>query len=206
MTRIKKKLIVFKEHFKIRHSLKTNHIVCFGKCIKEISKNAQIKIDGILNFNRPWTANLFGRFEIGHIFFEKGSKINIEENCIFRSGCKLEVFKDAQLIIGKNVKVNLNTTLYCRKKVTIGNDSIISENVVIRDSDIHHINGKENSKEIFIGNNVWIGTNVIILKGVTIGDGSVIAAGSVIVKDVPPNCIVGGNPQRIIQNDISWFH
>lgn len=49
-----------------------------------------------------------------------------------------------------------------------------------------------------IGSNVFIGMKSIILKGVTIGSNVVIGAGSLINKDVPDNCVVAGNPQRII--------
>lgn len=51
---------------------------------------------------------------------------------------------------------------------------------------------------VHIGSNVFIGMNATILKGVTIGDNVVIGANSLINKDVPSNCVVAGNPQRII--------
>jgi len=44
----------------------------------------------------------------------------------------------------------------------------------------------------------------MILKGVTIGDNSIIAAGSVVTKDVPNNCLVAGNPAKIIKENIDW--
>lgn len=50
-----------------------------------------------------------------------------------------------------------------------------------------------------IGNNVSIGANVNILGDITIGDNVIIGAGSVVVKDIPNNCIVAGNPARIIK-------
>ena len=51
-----------------------------------------------------------------------------------------------------------------------------------------------------IGNNVSIGANVVIIGGVNIGDNVIVGAGSVVVKDVPSDCIVAGNPARIIRN------
>ena len=39
----------------------------------------------------------------------------------------------------------------------------------------------------------------MIGKGVTIGKNSIVAAGAVVVKDVPDNVIVGGNPANIIK-------
>lgn len=37
------------------------------------------------------------------------------------------------------------------------------------------------------------------MPGVHIGDGAIIAAYSVVVKDVPPYCLAGGNPAKIIK-------
>lgn len=50
-----------------------------------------------------------------------------------------------------------------------------------------------------IGNDVWIGENVTILPGVNIGDGVIIGKHSVVTKDIPPYCIVGGNPAKFIK-------
>lgn len=50
-----------------------------------------------------------------------------------------------------------------------------------------------------IGNNVSIGANVTIIGKITIGDNVTIGAGSVVVKNVPDNCVVVGNPARIIR-------
>lgn len=51
-----------------------------------------------------------------------------------------------------------------------------------------------------IGNNVSLGANVVIIGGVIVGDNVTVGAGSVVVKDVSSNCIVAGNPARIIKN------
>lgn len=50
-----------------------------------------------------------------------------------------------------------------------------------------------------IGDNVSIGANVNIMGDITIGNNVEIGAGSVVVKDVPDNCVVAGNPARIIR-------
>ena len=57
-------------------------------------------------------------------------------------------------------------------------------------------------KRVVIGKDVWIGANAIILPGVTIGDGCVIGAGSVVTTDLPPHCVVVGNPARVIKTII----
>lgn len=48
---------------------------------------------------------------------------------------------------------------------------------------------------------MWIGDKATILPGVTIGDGAVIAANAVVTKDVPPHCVAGGNPARILKKN-----
>lgn len=51
----------------------------------------------------------------------------------------------------------------------------------------------------WIGRNVDFGANVTCIGSITIGDNAVIAAGAVVVKDVPANAIVGGNPAKILK-------
>ena len=57
-------------------------------------------------------------------------------------------------------------------------------------------------KDIIIGDYVWIGDNVFIDAGVKIGSNSVIGANAVVVKDVPPNSVVGGVPAKILYREV----
>jgi acetyltransferase-like isoleucine patch superfamily enzyme len=56
--------------------------------------------------------------------------------------------------------------------------------------------------DTYVGENCFIGARSIILPGVRVGDGSIVAAGSVVTMDIPPGCIVGGNPARILKSGI----
>ena len=58
-------------------------------------------------------------------------------------------------------------------------------------------------KKTSIGKQCFIGARAIILPGVSIGDHVIVGAGSVVTKDVPPNCIVAGNPAKIIKEHIT---
>lgn len=49
-----------------------------------------------------------------------------------------------------------------------------------------------------IGNNVFIGMKTTILKGVHIGNNVIIGANSLVNKDIPDNCVVAGNPAKVI--------
>lgn len=44
-----------------------------------------------------------------------------------------------------------------------------------------------------------LGANVNIIGDIKIGDNVIIGAGSVVVRDVPDNCVVAGNPAKIIK-------
>ena len=50
-----------------------------------------------------------------------------------------------------------------------------------------------------IGNNVSIYTGAIVYGGIHIGNNVKIAAGSVVFNDVPDNCIMAGNPAKIVK-------
>lgn len=54
--------------------------------------------------------------------------------------------------------------------------------------------------KVVIGDWVYVGNNSLIMPGVTIGSHCLIAAGSVVTKSVPDNCVVGGNPAKIISS------
>lgn len=53
--------------------------------------------------------------------------------------------------------------------------------------------------DVIIEEDVWIGSNVTILAGVTVGRGVTVAAGAVVSKSIPPYCICGGVPAKVIK-------
>lgn len=50
-----------------------------------------------------------------------------------------------------------------------------------------------------IGRNVIVGYRALILPGVSIGDYCTVGAGSVVTKSIPPYCIIGGVPAKVIK-------
>lgn len=107
------------------------------------------------------------------------------------------------ITLGKNVFINAGCKFQDQGGITIGDNVLIGHNVVI--ATLNHDFNPENRaamypQKVTIGNNVWIGSNSTILPGVTVGDGAIIGAGSVVTKEVPSNCIVAGNPAKVIRN------
>ena len=184
----------------------TRNIQFYKPISCSISKSAKISVGngGKLAINirsQSMMKNLSGAY----LTLADGSELNIYQSFDVFSGCTIGVLKDAKLSIGSGY-MNYNSKIYCFDEINIGYDVIISEGVIIRDSDNHQIlDGKHvKSKPINIGNHVWIGLNAVILKGVTIGDGAIVAAGAVVTKDVPSHSLVGGVPARIIKNYVKW--
>lgn len=70
----------------------------------------------------------------------------------------------------------------CRQCTTIGNKQ----------------DNKPNERPT-IGDNVTLGANVVIIGNIHIGNNVIVGAGSVVVKDVPDNCVVAGNPAKVIR-------
>lgn len=159
----------------------------------------------------------FNKFPIIHCTRKSsiyiGSNVKINSNNYhyhtnMSSRVKLMADREGAIIkIGDNSRIH-GTCIHARRNIQIGKNCLIAANSQIFDCNGHdlafnnveeRINSTGPAKEIIINDNVWIGINTIILPGVTIGRGSIIAAGSVVVKDIPPMCLAGGNPARVIK-------
>jgi acetyltransferase-like isoleucine patch superfamily enzyme len=130
------------------------------------------------------------------------------------AGCSFALGANGSAVVGDFTLLN-GALIMAEERIEIGSHCLISWNVGIADSDFHPLEPaqrlidahalapfykdrpsrpKLETRPVRIADNVWIGMNAIILKGVTIGENSVVAAGAVVVKSVPANTIVAGNP------------
>lgn len=119
-------------------------------------------------------------------------------------GSFVEIQKDAA--IGKKCKISSHT--FICSGVNIGDKCFIGHGVMfINDLYPRSVNEDGELKTdkdwspipTIIEDRVSIGSNATILCGITIGEGSIIGAGSVVTKDIPPGCIVAGNPAKILR-------
>ncbi len=116
--------------------------------------------------------------------------------------------------IGDHVGIS-GATIYARKGIYIGDNTCVGANCKIMDSDFHPLDyetrneqlrdpkGAERDvvpcREVRIGRNCFIGCNTIILKGTVLGDGCVVGAGAVVSGEFEDNCVLAGNPARVIR-------
>jgi acetyltransferase-like isoleucine patch superfamily enzyme len=160
--------------------------------------------------------NLFG---VPVIFKKSGSVLKIGDNCSIKSSFLSNLIglsqrtiivtrtKEARIEIGDNVGIS-GATIYARKGIFIGDNTLIGGNVKILDNDFHPLEIEARnrddknmikSKEVFIGKNCFIGCNALILKGTRIGDGSIVGAGSVVSGQFANNVMIAGNPAKVIK-------
>jgi acetyltransferase-like isoleucine patch superfamily enzyme len=165
-----------------------------------------------------------------HVFVEKrkleeqGSTFG--NNLYIDPSVKIRIHKKAKLVIGDNVKILNDSWLIADEgdELLIGNDTFISQNVVISGSvkighntliagyvsiiDANHnfsdVNKNideqgGNKADILIGNDIWIGTHSVVLQGVVIGSHSVIGANSTVTNNIEEYSIAIGSPAKTIK-------
>lgn len=127
-----------------------------------------------------------------------------------RIGCGAKLFVDGKLELGDQFDASSNFILFCDESIRIGAENQLSWNVTLMDSDRHPIRDMEGHvvnppAPITIGDRNWIGCDCLLLKGVAIGNGCVVAAGALVNRPhAGSHMIIGGQPARILKENVTW--
>ena len=140
----------------------------------------------------------FPSYTLRHWFLKKlhlkiGNNSNVLRN--------VKIITPQNIEIGNNCVINPNVLLDGRGgKIIIKNNVDIAREVNIwtLEHDPHNDYHETKGGNVIIEDFVWIASRATILPNIKIGKGAVIATGAVVTKDVPPMCIVGGVPAKII--------
>jgi acetyltransferase-like isoleucine patch superfamily enzyme len=128
------------------------------------------------------------------------------------SGNNLLIYPNVYIIfshrmtVGRRVAINVGTYIDSGGGLEIGDHVMIGPHCIISTRE-HSIEPTGvpmcyqpiRYRNITIGNDIWIGANATIRGGVKLGNGCVVAAGAVVIRDVPPNAIVGGVPAKVLR-------
>ena len=150
-------------------------------------------------------------YVIGYEFIHIGNEFHIGKDVRIEARTRyMKQTFSPSVVIGDNVTLSGRCYLSCVDGITIGDGVLCGRDVFITDNShgetsataihVSPIERELTSKgPVIIEKNVWIGRQVTILSGVTIGENSIIGANSVVNIDIPANCVVAGNPARIVK-------
>lgn len=148
---------------------------------------------------RPFSTFLFARWRCFLLRFfgaQIGSHVMVYAS--------VKIWAPWNLVMHCNSCLGPHVICYNQASVTIGENSVVSQYSYLCNAghDTSMMNTNDSGliiSPITIGKNVWIGTRAYIGMGVQIGDNAIVGATSSVFKDIPPACIVGGNPAQILK-------
>lgn len=170
----------------IKTKLKYKQVKFRGWSVIHAFPGSSITMGDNVSLFSAFSSNMLGLYQRCIIVARYGGKIEIGEHCGI-SG----------------------STIYAFDSIKIGKYTRVGANCKIIDNDFHPIELEYRHKgfneqythraPIKIGDDCFIGMNSIILKGTTLGNNVIVGAGSVVHGTFPDNCIIAGNPAKLIK-------
>ena len=141
------------------------------------------------------------------------TKDNLKRQILFNMtkdfGFKFPIIISPEAIVDRNVDIDEGTVIMPGSVVNVG--SIIGKNCIVNSGSIiehdckignhcHIAPGVHISGGVEIDDSSFVGIGSTIIQGIKIGKNVTIGAGSVVIRDIPENTIVVGNPAKVIKN------
>jgi UDP-2-acetamido-3-amino-2,3-dideoxy-glucuronate N-acetyltransferase len=118
--------------------------------------------------------------------------------CEVGKDCMIGSYVEIQPDVKIGNRVRIQTHSFLCSRVTIEDDVFISHGVMTINDLKPPSHDSSKWKPTLIKKGASIGSNATLLP-VIIGKKSIVGAGAVVTKDVPDNCVVVGNPARILK-------
>ena len=179
-----------------------------------VAKRAKIKnFKGHIVFHtKPKIASIRIGFALtpfnGSTVFDCGGEIHFYGKAVFGKGSILSISRGGALVLGNNFRITANSSIICYKKISFGDDCLISWDNLIMDTDFHNVycHGERYNydAEIIIDDRVWVCCRCVILKGSHIPADCIVSAGTVISGQYDESNSIIGNNHKILKENISW--
>lgn len=139
-----------------------------------------------------------------HLMIPDRGELIVGPGVDFRRGFVCEISGSGRVTIGQGSIFTSNVLIQCTTSIDIGRRAVLAQSVLVADG--NH-NFRDTSRPIldqgYTYRPVTIGDNALILAKATVvadvGEGAVVGANSVVNKPIPPYCLAGGVPAKVIE-------
>lgn len=122
------------------------------------------------------------------VSFQEQGQFKFGVKTTIKAGVSINIYKKALLDIGSGTTINQDSLLFCKNKITLGENCSVGWKCQIYDTNFHHLYNKKNHSisrikgEVVLENNVWLANHVTVTKNAFIPAYSIIGAHSLVNK------------------------
>lgn len=119
-------------------------IRAYKPCMYNVHPSALVEVANYLNFNKQWDRSMVWKNKMaGSLFVAEKARLKVDSFDVY-AGSRINVNSGAELVLGSGY-MNYDCVIDCFSSIKIGYGVVISERVVLRDSDNHVINLKSDN-------------------------------------------------------------
>ena len=185
------------------------------KFINKIFYRPKICVQGENNVIKFSKTAQFRRFKVE--IYGSNNTVIVDDNSYVHNSKLIIGFPEVPAMnckvhIGKKCGINsmLMQLAESNSSITMGDDCMVADDVEINCTDHHAIFNNEDKlinkgSSLVIGSHVWLCRRVTIMKNSIIPDGCIVGACSLVAKKFDKkNCVIAGNPAKIVKENIHW--